>query len=55
MEKLERLKTLLTQKAGIDKELADIKAQIKEEKQLFTAAQKPRKPRQAKLALVGGQ
>ena len=49
---LEKLKTKLTQKPELDKELAEIKAQMKEEKALFTATRKPRKSRQPSLELV---
>jgi ubiquitin len=46
MERVERIKELLAQKAAIDGELAQLKQQVKQEKAAFTAMRKPRKQRE---------
>ena len=56
MERLERLKTLLDQRAAIDEELDQIHAQVMAERDAFKASRKsrkPNKPRQPQLTLIG--
>ena len=50
MDRIERLRELLRQKEEILGELDEIARQIKQEKQLFQAARKPRKPHKQKEA-----
>jgi hypothetical protein len=43
MERVERIKALLSQKTAIDAELAALREQVRAEKAAFTAGRKPRK------------
>ena len=52
MERVERIKELLSQKEEIDTELDTIRQQVREEKAAFAKPRKPRKKRQGDLALV---
>jgi hypothetical protein len=49
--RVERIQELLKQKAAIDGELAEIKAQAKAERAAFDASRKPRKKKQGALPL----
>jgi hypothetical protein len=46
MERLQRIQELLTQKAAIDTELAQLKQLVKDEKAAFAALRKPRKKKE---------
>ena len=48
----ERIKTLLNQRAEIDEELDQIRAQLTAEREAFKARRKPRKSRKPKLEVV---
>ena len=52
MERVERIKELLSKKAEIDKELDVIRQQMREEKVAFTATRKPRAKKQGDLQLT---
>ena len=46
MERVERIKELLAQKASIDTELAQLKEQVKQERAALMATRKPRKQKE---------
>ena len=48
----ERIRTLLNQRAEIDEELDQIRAQVTAEREAFKALRKPRKSRKPKLEVV---
>jgi hypothetical protein len=47
MERLHRIQELIGKKAEIDRELAELKQLVKDEKAAFTAMRKPRKRKES--------